>query len=235
MLVSRSHRFMFLAGTKSASTTVEFALRRHCQVALLRPEHGKHISYPEAIRLIGPLLGRARTQPADLFRFGVIRDPIDWVVSWYNYRSRESLQAAGESGNSCAGVEFSQFAEAVMQHAARPGYAKLGTQSKRFHGTDGAVAVDYLIPLPRLQADLIIIAEALAIKGTIDIGQKSLNVSPAIFSASDIPAVLAARLRAHLVRDVALYERALQATAEELLRLLGEKTVRMTRPRSPSA
>jgi hypothetical protein len=209
MLLSLQKRFLFVANTKCASTTVELELKRWCEVALPRAKLGKHMPYRAAVRTCKPLLRLAGLQPEQLFRFGVVRDPLDWVVSWYNYLARPEVASnAQRRAMSTVGVSFADFAAAVVSGTELKPWAKIGAQHRVFMDQNGEFALDYLIPAPRLEPDLLAICAALGIKRTGRSIAES-NASTRIVSPGDVPEKIAVALRQHFASDLALYDRAM--------------------------
>lgn len=127
MLISFNKRFLFVANTKTASTTIEKLLRRYCAIAITRTAYGKHLAYSKIVKHFA-FIFRKSGVPADAyFRFGVVREPLDWMVSWCNYRSRGDLAESG-STNSCQGMSFEKYAEEVMKLEERASFAIHGSQ-----------------------------------------------------------------------------------------------------------
>jgi hypothetical protein len=82
MLISLDYKFIFVANLKSASTSIENALRPFCEIALIESRFEKHAPLSEIERRfswIGDIIPWS-----DLFKVGVIRDPIDFIISIYN-------------------------------------------------------------------------------------------------------------------------------------------------------
>src|SRR5689334_13449694 len=93
MLLSYTKRFFFIANTKTASTTIERNLRRHADISICATRMGKHMSYAQAVRNFQFVFKKSGMPAEAYFRFGVVREPVEWVVSWYNYRHRDQLLA----------------------------------------------------------------------------------------------------------------------------------------------
>ena len=78
MLLSLSKKFLFIANLKTASTAIERVLAPHCELRLTSSPFGKHQSFVEFAERFRWLL--SVTAIEDLFIFGVIRDPVDFVL-----------------------------------------------------------------------------------------------------------------------------------------------------------
>lgn len=83
MIISHDYKFVFVANTKSASTSIEATLSKFDSgnYVNLEPQwHSKHAS-----------LSTIHNQFPEIdnyFKFGFIRNPFDWIVSWYNFRKK---------------------------------------------------------------------------------------------------------------------------------------------------
>ncbi len=121
MIVSHRHRFIFIKTRKTASTSVEIALSRHCgpddvvtpitpedevlraRLGGLGPQNHEPPDFPvraanhSGCRAVGAAVGCAVWN--DYFTFAVERNPWDAVVSSYHYRFRHRLRS--RSPTSC--------------------------------------------------------------------------------------------------------------------------------------
>jgi Sulfotransferase family len=205
MLIGIKKRFIFIANTRTASTSIEMFLKGQSDIALTKPEYGKHFKYAAIVRKFHFIFDEPNVPASGYFRFGVVREPLEWVVSWYNYRRRKELPEGNP--NSCRTVRFEEFAEEVMAKETRP-FARIGRQIMKFLDGDGvSLGVDYLIPLPRIHDDFRDICQALNIGKEPQLDRKVRNASPATMSAGNVDASLAKRLRDHFAEDADLFRR----------------------------
>ncbi|WP_432677506.1 hypothetical protein [Nioella aestuarii] len=77
----------------------------------------------------------------------VMREPIDWLGSWYRYRSRPQLDG---KPNSTAGLSFDDFVDAWLE-PTRPPFAEVGSQAKFLSDDQGALAVDRLFRYDQIE------------------------------------------------------------------------------------
>ena len=81
MIISDSHNFVFVATTKTGSTSIEKHLNpyksKH-EITHLDDPYNKHCPL-KIIYNKFPFI-------EDYFKFAIARNPFDWVVSWYFYR-----------------------------------------------------------------------------------------------------------------------------------------------------
>ncbi len=209
MLIFWKERLAFLANTRTGSSSIERALEGLAAVSVMRPPALKHLSAGDFHAHLSPLfttLGGARFTTVAL-----IRDPVDWLGSWYRYRQREDIaHAAGSS----EGMRFADFAESYL--AGRiPGIApqtpadggteaatSLGTQADFLCDADGACHVDRLFRYDAIARFLHFLDDRLG----CDITLPRLNVAPQGDLA--LPPPLLDALRHHFARDLALYGQA---------------------------
>ena len=105
MLISTRKKFVFLSNYKCASTSIEGVLKKHCELILRGPKF-KHLPIDEFNKYIKPLL-----ETRGFYNFEtycIVRDPIDYVFSWYRYRQRDDLKKS-ESIKYTGDVTFDQF------------------------------------------------------------------------------------------------------------------------------
>ncbi len=205
MLLSQKHRFLFVANSKTASTTVERILRGDANIVLTSPPQVKHMPYSEIERNFR-FLFRGQDGLEKFFRFAVIRDPLDWIVSWYNYRSRPALQG---DQRSTKGISFEEFVDGLLKSGKeRPPFARIGFQKRVLSAADGTLGVDYLIPLNRLDNDLKIIREELGLKRKVGMDRVRANRSPKVITRDQISETVVERLCDHFAVDIALFRRA---------------------------
>ncbi len=116
MLLAPRHGFVFLAMRKTGSTAIEAAFRPYAQLIHQRDPNIKHTSYAEFQRHLAPFLA-SKGYPRDSYEVVcAFREPIDWLSSWWRYRSRKELSDPSHSNyRSYAGsVSAEQFARAYM-------------------------------------------------------------------------------------------------------------------------
>jgi hypothetical protein len=65
----------------------------------------------------------------------IMREPVDWLSSWYRYRSRPAL--AGQQ-QSTSDMDFDTFVEAWLSEAP-PVFAQIGRQSRFLSEEDGTL------------------------------------------------------------------------------------------------
>ncbi|WP_054303640.1 hypothetical protein [Gemmobacter sp. LW-1] len=124
MLVFWHQRLTMLATPKTGTTAIEAALESLAHLAIQRPPQLKHANLRKYHRFIGPWLESTAGRPFDVI--ATIREPLDWLGSWYRYRQREDI---GDAAKSTAGISFDQFVRDYCSDAP-PAYAAVGAQSQ---------------------------------------------------------------------------------------------------------
>lgn len=165
MIISHTHRFIFLKSTKTAGTSIEAALSRHCSgddiVTELgdyrhnRDENGNWIH--RAMNASGfdqeePALSvRDKVGPHvwnSYFKFSIARNPWDRAVSsfsWHNRRATKPQRGLmqklglGRSEDDAMRAAFAEFVRNDLK------------TNDRFYVIDGELCVDYVIRYESLQ------------------------------------------------------------------------------------
>ncbi|MEZ5797307.1 MAG: hypothetical protein R3D63_07465 [Paracoccaceae bacterium] len=123
MLVFWDARLAFLATPKTGSTAIAAALESLAAVSVQRPPVLKHTTVHRYRRFVGPYLEAA--SKADWTLVALMREPRDWLSSWYRFRQREETPAA----KSTRGMSFDDFVRAWCSDS-RPEFADVGSQER---------------------------------------------------------------------------------------------------------
>ncbi|MEM6623405.1 MAG: gamma-glutamyl kinase [Pseudomonadota bacterium] len=194
MLVSIKHRLVILAMPKCASTSLERALSGRVDLVLRGMPQVKHTPYRKYDRFLRPYLESYTKEPLEVV--SLIREPVDWLHSWWRYRGRPGIP---DPANSTAGMNFTAFVEAYLDGQRKP--ADVGRQARFVSTADERLGVDRLFRYERLEVFLDWLGARL--NGPVTIGYE--NRSPHKGSA-ELPKTLSAELRRELARDFELYE-----------------------------
>lgn len=191
MLVFFEQRLAFLATPKTGSTAIAAALESLAAVSIQRPPLLKHTTVHRYRRFIGPFLEAASKDTFTLV--ALMREPVDWLGSWYRFRQREETEA----GKSTRGMSFDDFVRAWCQDQ-RPDFADVGSQSKFLRPRQG-VGVDRLFRYEEIGSFVHFLEERLG----CEIILPRLNVSPP--GMLDLSAATEAQLREVAAEDFGLY------------------------------
>jgi hypothetical protein len=108
MLVFWKAKLVLLAVPKTGTTALEAAFGPWADGAFFNPPRLKHMTLRRYRRQLAPIL--AQDGPP-LEVMAVMREPVDWLSSWYRYRTRPEL---GTRPQSTAGLSFGDFALAWL-------------------------------------------------------------------------------------------------------------------------
>ncbi len=152
MLAFPREGFVFLAMPKCASTAIERKLARRSKV-VLSAAGLKHVSVQEFERFVQPLLEHAGHARSSYEVVCLFREPVDWVQSWWRYRSRPSLaENPHRRQNFAGGVSFEEFAEAYIQRSAPYARVDGDSQSAFVRGGNADVGVDRIFRYEEIDA-----------------------------------------------------------------------------------
>lgn len=168
MLVFWKQKIVLLAVPKTGTTALETALLPHASAAILDPPGQKHVSAQQYRNRLSKFFEQRGNRPMEVV--AVMREPVDWLGSWYRYRSRSQLDG---SPNSTAGISFDSFVDAWLS-PKRPAFADVGSQANFLTDDAGRLAVDRLYRYDRL-SDLVTFLET-RLEARLDVPQA--NVSP---------------------------------------------------------
>ena len=110
MLVFWEQGLAFLATPKTGSTAIEAALESLSAV-VQRPPVLKHTSVRRFHRFLGPYLEVASGRSFEVC--AMMREPRDWLGSWYRYRQREDVT---DPKKSTRDMSFDDFVRAYFAH-----------------------------------------------------------------------------------------------------------------------
>lgn len=191
MLVFWDQKLAFLATPKTGSTAIAAALESLAAVSIQRPPLLKHTTVHRYRRFVGPFLEAASKDQFTVV--ALMREPRDWLGSWYRYRQREETEAA----KSTAGMSFDTFVQAWCQDP-RPGFADVGSQERFLRPRQGE-GVDRLFRYEEIGEFVHFLEDRLDCEITLP----RLNVSPK--GQTELSAKTEALLHEVAAEDFALY------------------------------
>ncbi len=144
MLIFLKEQLVFFATPKTASTAIEITLGNLCEIRLSKNPSVKHTPYRKYKRFLAPFITTVMNGEPD--RIAAFREPVDWLGSWYRYRSRPELQG---SNNSTQNISFDQFVEGYLQDKP-PAFARIGSQAKFVSDKDGVLGMTHLFRYDRM-------------------------------------------------------------------------------------
>lgn len=138
MLVFLKERLVFLSVPKTGTTAFQTALRSRADLVVSNPPELKHSTIHRYDRFFRPIFTKLFDTDPEVM--AVVRDPIDWLGSWYRYRTRPALRGQPTSTH---GISFDDFVRAYLK-GDRPVFANVGSQTKFLTPRRNGVEVEHL-------------------------------------------------------------------------------------------
>jgi len=170
MLVFWKARLVLLAVPKTGTTALEQALLPHADAAIVNPPQHKHCTVRRYRAQLQKFFEQHGQRPLEIM--AVVREPVDWLGSWYRYRHRDDLVG---HPNSTRGISFDDFVSEFAKGKPAP-FAAVGTQAKFLLDPEGRIGVDHLFRYEAQDRLLAFLSERLNMAITLP----RLNVSPAV-------------------------------------------------------
>ncbi len=191
MLVFWDQRLAFLATPKTGSTAIEVALGSLSAVVIQRPPVLKHTTVHRYQRFVGPYLAAASGHEFEVC--AMIREPRDWLGSWFRFRSRDDV----EPEKSTTRKSFDEFVRAWCADP-QPEFAAVGSQARFLKARNGS-GVNHLFPYDRIDRFVDFLEERLG----CEIVLPHVNVSPR--ASMELEPATERLLQATATDDFALY------------------------------
>ena len=200
MIAAPSLGFVFLATPKCASTSIETALRPHAEVILTGQPRFKHTNYRSFHKYIRPLLESKGFEPSSYEVVCLFREPLDWVSSWWRYRSRDVLAdpSAKRHRNYAGDLSLEAFVKGYIARDVPS--ARIGRQARFVSSGDGTPGPDRIYRLDDLPRFVEFLNERVGT--TLELGMS--NVSPP--RADELSEATRESLRQHLAEEYDIYE-----------------------------
>lgn len=199
MLISFQKCFVFVANLKTASSSIENVLTKYSDISIRKTKFGKHMSATQ-IKNIIDLLPLTDELKSSFFWFGVIREPISYLLSIYNSHQKDAFDG---KKHSTKGISFEEFIESWCLEDMN---WQVAPQSERFCKENGELIVDYLIPYEHLTEGIAKVWKKLGINDELPHNNKS----PKIVCESDISDNVKDIIAKLYKKDYILYEKALK-------------------------
>ena len=197
MLVFWKENLIFLAVPKTGTVAIEGALAPYASMVLREPPQIKHAPLYRYGRFLRPMFDKVGNKKLDTI--AVIRNPVEWLSSWYRYRNRNFL--VGHE-NSTRGVTFHDFVMEYCKDDPAP-FAKIGSQAPYVFDKKGTRETTHLFAYEHQPALIAFLENRL----DMSIKLKQLNVSPTI--PAIITPAIKNKLRAEKPQEFAAYKEAL--------------------------
>jgi hypothetical protein len=174
MLIAPARGFVFLAQTKTGSTAIESAFGPYAQIVQKNSPQLKHTRYARFERFLAPFLAASGWPRESYEVVCAFREPIDWLHSWWRYRSREAIADPSHRAhkNYTGNVSFEEFARAYINGTHQ--FARVGRQAKMVRARPKQHGIDRIFRYERL--DLLIEFLCEKVGEEVEVGRS--NVSP---------------------------------------------------------
>jgi hypothetical protein len=152
MIISNSHNFVFIATTKTGSTTIEkylWSYKSKHKITHFDDSYNKHCPL-KIIYEKFPFID-------NYFKFAVVRNPFDWVVSWYFYRKSVS------NNNNTKDISFKEWL--VDKNSSAYNIEGIGLTLSQYDiiSCDANIKIDFIGKYENLQEDFDIICDKIGI------------------------------------------------------------------------
>jgi hypothetical protein len=168
MLVFWKENLVLLAVPKTGSTALQGALAPRASMVFRDPPEIKHAPCYRYKRFLKPYFVQAGGQKPELM--AIVRNPVDWLGSWYRYRTREEL--IGHE-NCTRDTSFDDFVLEYCKGQPAP-FANVGSQNKFLRINDGDIGAQHLFQYEQWDKVIAYLEDRLEFKITL----KQKNVSP---------------------------------------------------------
>lgn len=138
MLVFHKEQLVILCVPKTGTTAYHSALRDRADMVISDPPDLKHAPVYRYNRFIRPMF--EKVCGTKLETLAVMRDPVDWLGSWYRYRRRPFMKGRP---NSTHDVTFDEFVRAYVK-GDKPPFANVGSQAKFLAPQPNGTAITHL-------------------------------------------------------------------------------------------
>lgn len=209
MLIGVNKRFVFVANTKTASTSIEHALAPHAEIMRGGAPEFKHLPLQRVVTDYWFLFRHPDYAFESFFRFGVMREPLSWIDSWYRYRKGNKV-----ANPLPADMTFAEFWQARDWNIQRADGSKY-LQNTQFCNPQGALLADVIVPYERMNAYIPQILGLLGVKYALP----RKNVSTVHRADAPLPEALVSDMRTFYAADYALYDRLDQINAVGMQKL----------------
>ena len=168
MLIFLKQNLCLLAAPKTGSTAIEAGFAPRADIVFRGDPRNKHMTMRKFQRFVAPYLvslGHDRFETMAL-----MREPIDWLSSWYRYRARDQIRG---KPNSTAELSFDDFARAYISDDPPP-FARVGRQATFLSDKTGRLAITHLFRYENFDNAIAFLADKTGFAPEI----RTLNTSP---------------------------------------------------------
>lgn len=196
MLVFVKEKLVILAVPKTGTTALSAALASRASLVLRSPPQLKHTTTRRYQRFLRPFLMQNTDDTLEVM--AMVRHPVDWLGSWYRYRTRDALVGHQKSTR---GISFDDFVLEYCKGKPAP-FAAVGSQNRFVHASDGELGVDHLFQYEAQDQAIAFLTDRLGI--AIDLPQRNVSPEMTLVLSPDV----AAKLREKRAEEFDVWEMA---------------------------
>jgi len=187
---------------KCASTSVETAIKELCKISFSGKPRIKHLNAQVFSEKILPICQSLSGSDRKIESFCLMRDPLEWVKSWYCYRARNQLKnpCHPNHNNYTGNISYNDFIKAYISKGKKRSFSKIKTQYDFLKLGNGQIGVDHIFPLDRIN----LVEKFLSEKTKTVITIPKVNISPK--KPIILEQGLEEELRQYLAKDISIYE-----------------------------
>jgi hypothetical protein len=153
MIISDSHNFVYVATTKTGSTSIEKKLdsyKSKHEITHLNDSYNKHCP----LKIIYNKFSFIK----NYFKFAIVRNPFDWVASWYFFRKSVS------NSNNTKDISFKEWL--VNKNSSAYNIKGIGLTLSQYDiiSCDANIKIDFIGKYENLQDDFDIICDKIGIE-----------------------------------------------------------------------
>ena len=193
MLVFFKERLVLFSVPKTGTTALQTALRDRAEIVIANPPELKHTPLYRYNQFFKPMF--SEVSGVKLETMAVVREPIDWLGSWYRYRRRHYMKGRP---NSTHEISFDDFVLAYME-SPRPGFANVGSQERFLRPPNGSAPVTHLFKYDSMHLAVRYLEERLS----IELDLKRENTSPEM--SWHLSPEVERKFRQHHAKDFEIY------------------------------
>jgi hypothetical protein len=197
MMIFLEKGLIFFATPKTGSTAFHKALGSKADILFSKSPKVAHITPKRFDKTIAPYAVPLMNTP--ITSIAIIREPLDWLGSWYRYRQRPQING---TPNSTKDISFDTFVAQYLSND-KPAYAKVGRQAQFITGGGETPLVSQLWRYDALPDLTLFLKLHLGVDFTLD----RVNVSPK--SELTLSNQNQSALKSHFAKDYDLYENAI--------------------------
>jgi hypothetical protein len=156
MIFLHKAKLVILSQPKTGTTALEAALSARASLVANKPPELKHMSYRGFMKHVAPLIeAQTGLDRSDYEIVAVMREPVDWLGSWYRYRTRDELRKPGNprGANFTGNMSFDDFVRDVCRPASQqPPHAQIKTPCWVALAGTGSIGINRLFAYETLDA-----------------------------------------------------------------------------------